>query len=78
MAGQVPARQTPEDTDLCASPSRVPIRLTKPGQNVQVSVTLTAPSFPGSCHLDWKMTDANGNEFFPNKKGLYLIVNVIS
>ena len=61
-------RQTAEDTDLCASPSRVPIRLTQPGQNVQISVTITAPSFPGSCHLDWKMTDANGNEFSPNKR----------
>lgn len=72
-------RQTPQDPDLCASPSRVPIPLTQPGHNVQISVPLTAPSLPGSCRIDWKMTDANGTTFFPNdSKGIYLIISVIS
>jgi hypothetical protein len=83
-AGSVPwqdrylVRQTPQDQDLCSSPQRVPVPLTQPHHNVQISVPLTAPSLPGSCRIDWKMTDANGTKFFPNEsKGLYMTVNVI-
>lgn len=61
---------------LCTSPTTVPIATTQPGQHVRITVTFTAPIYPGSCRVDWKMTDAAGHLAFPNKQGLYVIVNV--
>ncbi|MGH3856968.1 MAG: NBR1-Ig-like domain-containing protein [Pseudonocardiaceae bacterium] len=61
---------------ICESPARVPIPLTRPGGDVQISVTLVAPSLPGSCRTDWKMVDAAGRYFFPHEHGVYTIINV--
>ena len=61
---------------LCDSVPRVAIPATLPGQDVQISVTFTAPSLPGSCRTDWKMTDADGRLYFPDRAGLYIVVNV--
>jgi len=61
---------------LCASVSQVAIPPTQPGQDVQLSVTFTAPSLPGSCRVDWKMTNGLGQLYFPDLGGLYVIVNV--
>jgi Ig-like domain from next to BRCA1 gene/Helix-turn-helix domain len=61
---------------LCDSAPRVAIPSTKPGQDVRISVTFTAPSLPGSCRVDWKMTDGQGRLYFPDRAGLYVIVNV--
>jgi hypothetical protein len=62
---------------LCMSPAQVPVPYTAPGQDVDISVTLTAPNVPGSCRVDFKMTDANGILYFPGMGGgLYVIVNV--
>ncbi len=70
-------RQGPIDAPgLCTSVSRVPVPVTLPGQEARISVTFTAPSAPGSCRADWKMTDGNGHNAFPGKGGLYLLVNV--
>jgi hypothetical protein len=70
-------RQAPGGAlDLCSSPSRVPIPTTLPGQDIEISVPVTAPSLPGSCRVDWKMTDANGKPFFPGITSLFFLVNV--
>jgi hypothetical protein len=61
---------------LCGSPSIVPVPTTMPGQVVLISVTFTTPSLPGSCRVDWKMTDKDGRIYFPNLGGLYVTVNV--
>jgi hypothetical protein len=61
---------------LCTSPARVPVPTTLPGQDVQISVTFTAPSLPGSCIVYWKMTDAQGRLYFPDRTGVYVLVNV--
>jgi Ig-like domain from next to BRCA1 gene/Helix-turn-helix domain len=61
---------------LCASVPQVAIPATLPGQDVRISVTFTAPSLPGSCRVDWKMTDGHGRVYFPYGGGLYVIVNV--
>jgi hypothetical protein len=61
---------------LCGSLSRVPVPTTMPGQDALISVTFTAPNLPGSCRVDWKMTDENGRLYFPYLGGLYVIVNV--
>lgn len=76
-AGRYLTRVGAQGPGLCSSPSQVPIPETMPNHNVQISVSLTAPTLPGSCRVDWKMTDVAGTPFFPNKQGLYLIVNVI-
>jgi hypothetical protein len=61
---------------LCDSVPRVPVPATRPGQDVRISVTFTAPSLPGSCRVDWKMTDGYGRVYFPYGGGLYVTVNV--
>ncbi|MGH3829821.1 MAG: NBR1-Ig-like domain-containing protein [Pseudonocardiaceae bacterium] len=61
---------------ICGSLTRVPIPLTRPGEDVQISVTLVAPSLPGSCRTDWKMVDATGRYFFPHEHSVYTIINV--
>ncbi|MFC6080408.1 NBR1-Ig-like domain-containing protein [Sphaerisporangium aureirubrum] len=65
-----------EGSDLCVSPARTPIPLTQPGARIKISVPITAPKTPGSCRVDWKMTDAAGRHYFPDLAGLYLVVNV--
>lgn len=35
----------------------------RPGETVEVSVTLTAPEIPGSHYSDWRMRDSEGNFF---------------
>jgi len=61
---------------LCTSASRVPVPATMPGQDAMITVTFTAPSLPGSCRVDWKMTDRDGRLFFPYLGGLYVTVNI--
>jgi len=61
---------------LCTSVPRVPIPTTLPGHDVKISVTFTAPSLPGSCRVDWKMTDKAGQPYFPGLGGLYVVVNI--
>ncbi|MEO3809386.1 NBR1-Ig-like domain-containing protein [Sphaerisporangium sp. B11E5] len=72
-------RQGPADgPGLCSSSTRTPIPLTHPGSRIRISVPMTAPARPGSCRVDWKMTDATGRHFFPDLAGLYLVVKVAS
>jgi Ig-like domain from next to BRCA1 gene len=65
-----------EGSGICRSAQRQTIPTTAPGRVVDISVTLTAPSLPGSCRVDWKMTDAQGHLYFPNLSGVYVIVNI--
>lgn len=62
---------------ICTSVQRVPVPDTPPGHDVQITVVFTAPNLPGSCRVDWKMTDGNGHNYFPDRSGVYVIVNVI-
>jgi hypothetical protein len=61
---------------ICTSAPRVPIPATIPGDDVDISVLFTAPSLPGSCRVDWKMTDGRGRLYFPDRAGLYITINV--
>jgi DNA-binding SARP family transcriptional activator len=65
-----------EGRGLCTSAARVPIRTTKAGEYVRISVTFTAPPLPGSCYVNWMMVDADGHLAFPTKGGLYMTVNI--
>lgn len=71
-------RQTPDSYNLCSSSRQVRIKDTPPGASVDIAVEFTTPSIPGSCRTDWKMTDANGNFYFPDAHPLFSVVNVSS
>ncbi|TYB42996.1 NBR1-Ig-like domain-containing protein [Actinomadura chibensis] len=82
-AGTVPwhgrflARATlPADNGTCSTPGKVPIRDTKPGAHVRVSVHVTAPASPGSCWVGWKMVDGEGRQLLPGARPVYFVVNV--
>ena len=71
-------RMTAASSLVCASPSRVPIPETLPGQTIDIAVTFKTPYLPGSCRTDWKTTDKDGNIFFPDMHGLYSVVVVVA
>jgi len=58
------------------SSERVPIPKTMPGERCVLSVELTAPSTPGSCYAEWKMTDAHGKKSLPDQLPVYISVDV--
>jgi Ig-like domain from next to BRCA1 gene len=71
-------REGPTDgPGLCWSAPRVPIPRTSPGASVQISVRFRAPRLPGSCYTEWKMVDAEGRYFFPNKVSLYMDIQIV-
>ncbi|WFE53422.1 NBR1-Ig-like domain-containing protein [Micromonospora sp. WMMD1155] len=71
------ARTNPTaDADGCQVPERVAIGDTPPGEQVMISVPVTAPSRPGKCWVSWKMVDENGQEFFPTRRPVYFMVTV--
>ncbi|MBM7491921.1 hypothetical protein JOD64_003143 [Micromonospora luteifusca] len=71
------ARTNPTaDADGCRMPDRVPVGDTPPGEQVNISVQVTAPNHPGKCWVSWKMVDEHGQEFFPSRRPVYFLVNV--
>jgi len=74
--GRYLSRITPISPNICSSPKRVQIPDTLPSKTVDVEVVISTPSIPGSCRTDWKMTDKDGELFFPDAYPLFSIVNV--
>lgn len=71
------ARTNPaSDDDGCQVPDRVAIGDTQPGEQVMISVPVTAPSRPGKCWVGWKMVDEHGHQFFPSRRPVYFMVTV--
>lgn len=71
------ARMNPNgDDDGCRVPDRVPIGDTPPGEQVMISVPVTAPSRPGKCWVGWKIVDEHGQAYFPSRRPIYFMVNV--
>ncbi|GIF15013.1 NBR1-Ig-like domain-containing protein [Actinoplanes teichomyceticus] len=68
----------PGDGGGCRTPERVPIGDTLPGEQVMISVPVTAPSAPGRCWVSWKMVDEQGRPFFPSRRPVYFLVNVVA
>ncbi|MFI9387852.1 NBR1-Ig-like domain-containing protein [Kutzneria sp. NPDC052558] len=64
-------------TVLCESPTRVPVPDAEPGQMVAVSVAVT-PKAAGTCHVLWKMVDAEGALVLPDRNGVFYDVKVIA
>ncbi|WP_410812167.1 NBR1-Ig-like domain-containing protein [Micromonospora sp. 067-2] len=73
------ARTNPAgDDDGCQVPDRVAIGDTPPGEQVMISVQVTAPNRPGRCWVSWKMVDEHGKEYFPSRRPVYFMVTVTS
>jgi Ig-like domain-containing protein/helix-turn-helix protein len=73
------ARMNPtSDADGCQVPDRVAIGDTPPGQQVMISVPVTAPSRPAECWISWKMVDESGDAYFPSRRPVYFMVNVVA
>jgi hypothetical protein len=65
-------------TGLCTYPSRVAIPLTYPGQDVTISVPVTASDSPGLCFVTWKTETRTGTLYFPNEIGIWFSVKVVA
>jgi hypothetical protein len=62
---------------VCTSVARVQIPDTIPLATVDISVRVTAPRESGvTCRVYWKMTDAAGRLYFPDKDGVWFVVKV--
>jgi len=66
------------DQNLVPEHSEVVIPRTPPGETVSISVNFKAPSFPCTTISYWKMVDEEGDFCFPEMKGLWCKVIVIS
>lgn len=64
-------------TGLCTYPPRVKIPVTRPGEDVIISVPVTASDSPGICFVTWKMVTATGTPYFPNEIGIWFNVKVV-
>ncbi|MEV4705400.1 NBR1-Ig-like domain-containing protein [Actinoplanes sp. NPDC049316] len=64
------------DEEGCRVPDRVAIGDTPPGEQVMISVPVTAPKRPGKCWVSWKMVDEHGQAFFPSRRPVYFMVTV--
>ncbi|WP_181776621.1 NBR1-Ig-like domain-containing protein [Amycolatopsis pittospori] len=61
----------------CATPERVPVPQTAPGERTRVSVEVRAPASPGHCQVYWKMADEQGHILLPNARAVYFSVRVL-
>ncbi|WP_344877280.1 NBR1-Ig-like domain-containing protein [Nonomuraea antimicrobica] len=60
----------------CRSPEMVSIPPTAPGQTVDIAVEVQAIDEVGHCLIYWKMTDAEGRALLPDKRPVFLDVQV--
>jgi len=58
--------------------SQVPVPPTEPGGTAQISVDFVAPNIPSTVLSYWKMTYPDGSLCFPEGRGLWAKVRVIS
>jgi hypothetical protein len=62
--------------EACQAPDMVAIPQTKPGETVDIAVTVQTPGKPGRCKIYWKMADEQGRTLFPLKRPIFLDVQV--
>ena len=58
------------------APERVAVPDTKPGQTVNVSVTIATPNEQATCFGRWMQTDSEGNFTFPEQRPYYYTFKV--
>lgn len=63
--------------DSCRVPERVAIGDTLPGEQVMISARVTTTNRPGQCWVSWKMVDEQGQLYFPSRRPLVFLVNVV-
>jgi transcriptional regulator with XRE-family HTH domain len=63
---------------LLPTQTRIPIPLTLPGEQVDLTVEFTAPDYPGTIMSYWKMVDEKGRLTFPELEGVSCVVKVIT
>jgi hypothetical protein len=69
------------DGDVMGGPVSTPLvssGTVNPGDTVQISVDLVAPSSPGTYKGYWKLRNPSGNIFFGNDKGIWVAIKVVS
>lgn len=63
----------------CTYPPRVKVPATDPGETVDISVSVIAPSSPGMCYVTWRMVSSNGVLYFPNDtEGIWFKVVIVA
>ena len=69
----------PEGPGLIKSPVRVPIPVTPPGAQVEMTIDLEAPATEGTCTAYFKMADERGELLFPDRypQGIFVTANVV-
>jgi hypothetical protein len=60
----------------CQAPAVVAVPQTRPGETVDIAVTVRTPAEPGRCKIYWKMADEQGRTLFPLKRPIFLDVQV--
>jgi hypothetical protein len=69
-------RMSPHGPGICETDDVIEIPIVKPGQTVEISVKVITPSSPGSCHVEFKIVDNNGIQYFPHLKPLFISVPI--
>jgi hypothetical protein len=64
------------NTSPCRAPERVAIPPAAPGQAIDVGVRVRAPKRSARCRIYWKMVDAQGRALLPNKRPIFLDVQI--
>jgi len=59
------------------SPYRVPIPDTQPGEEVDLVVPVQAQALEGSSQAHWKMKDADGWEYFPDRYPAGIVLSIV-
>lgn len=70
-------RGAPTGHGVPASPYRVPIPDTQPGEEVDITVPVRAQPLAGASQAHWKMVDDEGWEYFPDRYGLGLVLSIV-
>lgn len=65
-----------EGSSGCRAPERVAIPDTKPGEKVEVSVTIATPDHEAICFGRWMQTDSKGNFTFPQQRPYFYTFKV--
>jgi Ig-like domain from next to BRCA1 gene/Caspase domain len=58
------------------APTLIPIADVKPGNEIDVEVELRMPPYEASVYAEFKLVDSSGTYLFPERKGLYVSLDV--
>ncbi|MBN7379705.1 helix-turn-helix domain-containing protein [Mycobacteroides abscessus subsp. massiliense] len=70
-------RGAPTGHGVPTSPCKVPIPITAPGEEIEITVPIRAQPLAGASQVHWKMVDEQGWEYFPDRYNLGLVVSIV-